>query len=183
MFKKFQFVGLLVAAVFVASAGYVIADGPAKPMPKEMPKEMPKSPAMDALCGLVGTWEPTDAAKEGMPHGPLVFKLTAGNSTVMETMFPDSDHEMVNLFTLDGDNVVVTHYCAMHNQPHMKLKSFEKNVLSFEFVNGGNLKSADEAHMHALEIIINGDKLTEKWSFFKDGKELHSAKFEFSKKK
>ena len=164
MFKQVQWVGFVVASMLIASAGYVVADVPAKPVAKEMPK----SAAMDALRGLAGTWEPVGPAKEGMPHGPLVFKTTSGNSAVMETMFPGSDHEMLNLFTLDGEQVVVTHYCAMHNQPHMRLKSFEKNVMSFEFVSGGNIKSVDEPHMHSLEVTIDGDKLVEKWSFFQD---------------
>ena len=179
MNKNLQIFGLFLLAILVAPASDIIAETPAKPVAKELAK----NPAMDALRGLIGTWEPVDAAKEGMPHGPVVFKSTAGSSAIMETMFPGSDHEMVNLFSIDGDNVVVTHYCAMGNQPHMKLKSFEKNVMSFEFVSGGNLKSADEPHMHALTVTIDGDKLIEKWSFFKDGKELHSATFEFSRKK
>ena len=179
MIKRSQFVVLLVAAMLLARAGSVSADGSTK----ADAKAQPTVPAMEALRGLIGTWDPVGAAEKDMPHGSLVFKSTAAGSALMETMFPDSDHEMVNMYTLAGDNVLCTHYCAMGNQPHMKLKSMEKNVLTIEFVDAGNLKSRDEPHMDALQITIDGDKLTEKWSFCKEAKVVSSHTFDFARHK
>jgi hypothetical protein len=171
------------AAVLVMAAGLLAgdrlsraaADAGAVPAP-------PKNANMDTIRGLVGTWEPA-AAAEGKKMGTLVFKSTSGGSVVMETMFPGSEHEMVNMYSADGDSVLFTHYCAMGNQPRMKLKSAEAGVLKFEYLDCSNLKSRDDPHMDSLELTIKGDRLTEKWSFFAGGKVTNQETFEFTRKK
>ena len=49
------------------------------------------------------------------------FKISAAGTVVMETMGPGSEHEMINMYHLDGDDLVLTHYCAGGNQPTMRL--------------------------------------------------------------
>ena len=49
-----------------------------------------------------------------------VIKVTAGGSAVHETLFPGSAHEMVSVYHLDGADLVMTHFCALGNQPRMK---------------------------------------------------------------
>ncbi len=63
-----------------------------------------------------------------------VFKLLSGGSAVRETMFPGTDHEMTNMYHLDGHDLVLTHYCAEGNQSRMRAKPGGKNnVLEFKF--------------------------------------------------
>jgi hypothetical protein len=89
---------------------------------------------------------------------------------------------MIDMYTVDGDKLVLTHYCMMGNQPRMQLKSDEKGTMSFQYVDGGNMKSRDEAHMDAVDLQIDGDKLTEKWTSMSDGKPGEVVSFEFKKK-
>ena len=42
----------------------------------------------------------------------IEFRVTSAGSVVQETMFPGSDHEMVNMYSVDGDKLLMTHYCA-----------------------------------------------------------------------
>ena len=100
---------------------------------------------------------------------------------VMETMFPGSQHEMINTYHLDGDKLMATHYCAMGNQPRMKSSGGDANDIKFDFVDCTNQKTG-EGCMGGLELIIDGDKLTEKWSFRTDGKEGEAEVFEFHRK-
>jgi hypothetical protein len=100
--------------------------------------------SFDAVRGLEGTWESDKPGHDGKPM-LLVFKVTANGSVVTETMFPGSQHEMLNTYHMDGDTLMVTHYCA-NLQAH-----------------------AGEGHMGALELTISGDKLIEKWGFLKPG--------------
>ena len=73
----------------------------------------------EAMKKLNGRWEAV-TPMEGM--SPVCeFKVIAGGSTIVETMFPGSTHEMINTYTINGDSIVATHYCALGNQPHMKL--------------------------------------------------------------
>jgi hypothetical protein len=142
----------------------------------------PKNVGFEAIRGLVGTWVSETPAQAGSKPTSLEFKSVSNDTAVMEIMFPGSDHEMVNMYTIDGDSVLVTHYCSMGNQPHMRLASVNDGVLKFEFVNGGNMKSRDEAHMDSLEITIKGDHLTEKWSMYMDGKVTGNENFEVKRK-
>ena len=63
------------------------------------------------------------ADDKGKPTDQVVsvFKLTGGGSAVQETIFPGAAHEMVSVYHADGKDVVMTHYCALGNQPKMKL--------------------------------------------------------------
>jgi hypothetical protein len=123
----------------------------------------------DALRSLEGTWESDKPGHDGKPM-ILVFKVTANGSVVAETMFPGSQHEMLNTYHMDGDTLMVTHYCAQGVQPRMKMTASENGSMKFEFVDGTNLKAHEpEGHMGALEITIRDGKLIEKWGFLKAG--------------
>ena len=175
--------GILAAALAMAGAGLLAGNlSPRTAAAGATPAEMAKNANMDTIRGLIGTWEPV-AAADGKNMGTLVFKATSAGSVVMETMFPQSDHEMVNMYSADGDSVLFTHYCAMGNQPRMRLKSATDGVLKFEYIDCGNLKSRDDPHMDSLELTIKGDQLTEKWSFYAAGKVTKVETFEFVRRK
>lgn len=72
---------------------------------------------MDAVKLMAGEWEMTD--ETGTQQLALSSRLIAAGNVLCETMFPGSDHEMVNMYHLDNGSLVVTHYCAIGNQPRM----------------------------------------------------------------
>ena len=135
------------------------------------------NPALTRIKALNGTWVKADGSQK------LVFKTTAAGSAVMETMFPGTQHEMVNLYAIDGEkSLMVTHYCAMGVQPRMKLvPSDDPKTMKFEFVDGGNIPSRDAAHMDSLTLTIDGDKLTEDWTYYQDGKTVSHTTFELQR--
>ena len=47
----------------------------------------------------------------------MVYGVTAAGTAVMEALFPETDHEMLTVYHLEGNDLVLTHYCAMGNQP------------------------------------------------------------------
>jgi hypothetical protein len=146
------------------------------------PMDPKASAALEKVKALEGTWVAKPQA-DGRSAGSVVFHPTSNGTAVMETMFPGTNEEMVNLFTASGDTIVMTHYCAMGNQPHMKLTPSDGKTMKFDFVDGGNIKSATDAHMHSVELTVDGDKLTEHWSFSNDGKVVDHKVFEFTKAK
>jgi hypothetical protein len=178
-----------IAASFIVGLGITwrcvtAADPPAGPTTCPAAGMEMKAPAtnaaMQALQGLSGTWVSTDPVKEGDKPRKLIFKSVAKDSAVMEVMFPGSDEEMIDMYTVDGQGVALTHYCAMGNQPHMRAKGIENGVLKFEYVGGGNIKNREDPHMDAVEITIQGDRLTENWTFYQGG-QTKQAKFEFKR--
>ena len=145
-------------------------------------KTQPKSDNLKAICALEGTWiQVKPAPAEGQKPATLVIHPTAGGSAVMETMSPGSDHEMLNVYTEDEKGVLLTHYCLMGNQPRMRLTSIKDGVLKFEYVDAGNLKSRDEAHMDGLEITVKGDQMKQDWTMYQDGKVTGHHTFEFKR--
>jgi len=159
---------------FALCASLAIADDSAK--------KQPKSDDLKPIAALQGTWiQIKPAPADGQKPATLVFRPTAGGSAVMESISAGSDHEMLNVYTEDDKGVLLTHYCIMGNQPRMRLTSIKDGVLTFEYVDAGNLKSRDEAHMDSLVITVNGDHMTQDWSMYADGKVSGHHTFEFKR--
>ena len=80
----------------------------------------PTNAGLEKMKKLAGTWLATD--KDGKPTDQVVsiIKVTAGGSAVHETLLPGQPHEMVSIYTVDGSDLVMTHYCVLGNQPRMK---------------------------------------------------------------
>lgn len=110
---------------------------------------------------LVGTW--VEADKDGKPTENVmsIIKLTAGGSAIQETFFPGQEMEMVSVYVPEGEDLHMTHYCVIGNQP--KLKADPKspaNQIVFKFVGGTNLDPKKDKHMHdATLTIVDADHL------------------------
>jgi hypothetical protein len=137
-----------------------------------------KATGLDRIKKLAGTW--VAANDKGLPTDKVVsvFKVTSNGSAVQETIFPGSDHEMVTLYYVDGPDVVLTHYCALGNQPHLKLDTTgPANQLAFKFVNGSNMDPAKDMHMHEGTItIVDDEHFTSAWAAYQNGKPLPDHK-------
>ena len=138
--------------------------------------------SFEAIKGLSGTWETKD--EKGQTVVGSVFAVTAGGSAVREIMFPGTDHEMTNMYHMDGDALVATHYCAAGNQPRMRCERAAGGVYAFTFADVTNLKSADTEHMAELRLVmVDKDHLRQEWQSFKDGKKTEHVTFELTRKK
>jgi hypothetical protein len=147
------------------------------------------APTFDGLKKLVGEWCNADKeGKDGKPTGPVltVFKLTANDSVLHETLFPGTGHEMVSVYHMDGPDVICTHYCALGNQPRLKLQpSQDGKTLVFKSVSLSNGKSMNDMHMGSAKImLIDDDHYRAEWNALKDGKPVdgHAAKFNMARK-
>ena len=119
----------------------------------------------DRLKALEGTWqgEPegkgAEAEAEAAASGPVTHEIevSAAGTVVMETMGPGTDHEMINMYHLDGDDLLVTHYCAGGNQPRMRLDFAKSTADAFVFAfDGGTNLGPDTDHYigsAAIQII------------------------------
>lgn len=150
-------------------------------------KAAPKNPRFEQLKKLAGEWYATD--DKGKPVGsPLsVFKVISGGSAVQETIFPGQPHEMVTVYHLDGADVILTHYCALGNQPRLKLDpKGPDNQLKFQFAGGTNFDPAKDRHMHEGSItFLDDDHIEWAWQAFANGKPLddHKISLKLARKK
>jgi hypothetical protein len=123
--------------------------------------------SFDSIKALAGHWEGKGEMNEPV-H--VSFKLTAGGSAVMSEitsqMHGKSD-DMITMFNLDGDRLLMTHYCEAGNQPRMKAStSPDGKTLTFDFVDATNLTAAQPGHMQRVVFtLIDSNHHTEEWHF------------------
>lgn len=115
----------------------------------------PTNAGLEKMKSLAGTWVTAD--QEGKPTDEVVsvIKLTAGGSAVHETLFPGQPHEMISVYTADGANLAMTHYCVIGNQPRMKgTLNASADQIKFAFAGGSNLDPKKDKHMHGATLTI-----------------------------
>jgi hypothetical protein len=147
---------------------------------KHAPPKANSNPAFEMFKKLAGEWVGGET-----PEGQLrvVYKLTSGGSAVVETIFPGGEHEMVSVIHPDGNDVVLTHYCMLGNQPHMKASGITGNKVEFKFVGVTNAKSDKAMHMHeATFTFVDADHLRTAWTLYNDGKAQKQEVFELKRK-
>ena len=147
------------------------------------PPAAPDSKALQPLKKLVGTWQ--GSAQMGDKTMPLTitYESTAGGTAVAERLFPGTPHEMLSVYTVEGDGLAMTHYCALGNHPKMMLKKSDAHSLSFEASGANGLRSPSELHMHAMTVSwTDGDHIRETWTSFADGQAKEEKVFELARK-
>ena len=141
--------------------------------------------ALDPLKQLAGDWVGKAGQGDQRMDAFVNYRVTAGGSAVMETLFPGSPHEMVTMYTVEKGAVVLTHYCAMGNQPRMRAKAgTAADVLAFDFVGCPGVNPARDAHMHNASFkFVDADHIHGEWAAWKSGKESDVIRFDMERKK
>jgi hypothetical protein len=141
-------------------------------------------PTLDAIKGMVGDW--VAVGEDGQLGTELVStsRITAGGSAVIETVFPGPEREMVTVYYMDGDDLVLTHYCVAGNQPHMRARrDSPQGSVVFECLGGANIVTAEDAHMHSAIIQIeDADHVHSVWSMFEGTENTYTADFRLVRK-
>ena len=115
----------------------------------------------EKLKALEGDW----VLPEGDGATQLAYEVTASGSAVVETVFPGKPFEMISVYTLDNGRLVMTHYCAMGNQPYMVAKAEgTPEIIRFECQKAGNTASHADAHMHLGVFTIGEGTLKTEWT-------------------
>jgi len=144
-------------------------------------------PGLERMKKLAGTWVAAD--KDGNPTDQVVsvIRVIAAGSAVQETLFPGQPQEMVSIYHRDGADLLMTHYCALGNQPRMKADpTSPANQIRFKFVGGTNLDPSKEMHMHEATLtFIDADHLELSGVAWVDGKpsESHCGEMKLVRKK
>jgi len=79
---------------------------------------------------------------------------------------------MITMFHMDGDRLLMTHYCGAGNQPRMKVVASDAKSVSFEFFDGTNIGPGDGHMQHVTFTYPDADHHTEDWLFLDHGKEM-----------
>ena len=171
--KRFWFVLLFLGVATVGAAGAESGE-----------KTIDGPTAFERIKTLAGRWE-GHLMKEDGPEGAVEYRVTAGGHTVFEVLFPDTEHEMVTAYYLDGSELRAKHFCTMGNQPEMTLDTATSSPseLQFRFVGGTNLDPEHDAHIHGGRIRIGkGDRLESEWFVYENGAPSQTNRFLLSRK-
>jgi hypothetical protein len=137
----------------------------------------------DAMKSLAGNWE----GKTSMGDTAQVsFRLTANDSVLMsEIQNPMHGHaeDMVSMIHMDGNRLLLTHYCPTGNQPRMQASaSPDGKSITFDFVDATNLASRDAGHMQSVVFtFIDANHHLEEWHYLDHGK-TQIMRFDLQKK-
>jgi len=129
----------------------------------------PAAQAFEKMKALAGEWHGT--MDDGKPI-TLSLASTSGNSVLMQT---DHTNDMLTMFHLNGDRLMLTHYCDMGDQPRMVANiSPDGKTVSFNFLDVTNLASPDMPYMRRLILnITDADHFSEQLFYRnKKGKEV-----------
>jgi hypothetical protein len=149
-------VGIAAVLFIVLSASLVVAQSDAHK-------------SFDLLKGLEGTWAHKNQQGQTIQ---VVFRLTAGGSALMSEILGHGPEDMITMFHMDGDRLLMTHYCGAGNQPRMKMIASDAKSVTFEFMDGTNIGPGD-GHMQRLTITVpDADHHSEEWVFLDHGKEM-----------
>lgn len=136
----------------------------------------------DKLKSLVGEWQ--GKSKEGKKV-TVTYELVSNESVLLERLASENEPNMITMYHLDGDHLMMTHYCTAKNQPRMRAE-FGKDdnpVLQFEFIDATNLAKATDGHMHRMAItFIDDDHVTHEWTWRQNEQE-NVTRFELERKK
>jgi hypothetical protein len=92
--------------------------------------------SLDLLKGMEGNWAGKNQQGQSIQ---VSFRLTAGGSALMSEIHGHGPENMITMFHMDGERLLMTHYCGAGNQPRLKVISSDAKSVSFEFFDGTNI--------------------------------------------
>jgi len=136
--------------------------------------------AFERLKGLVGEWEAVQANGQ---KATSRFEVIAAGSALLERE-TGMGSEMITLYHLDGDRLLLTHYCMAGNQPRMRLNAFDPATgeLAFEFLDATGLPNPAAGHMRRARFWLEAaNRYSTQWDFVENGKSTFDEKFKFTR--
>jgi hypothetical protein len=119
------------------------------------------------LKTLAGEWE----ADSSMGKLHVSYEAIAGGTSLVERESSDKMPAMVTVYYLDGERLLLTHYCMAGNQPRMEAQGFDPATgeVQFRFLDATNLKPGD-GHMHnATMRLTDNEHFSSQWEFYQNG--------------
>lgn len=138
--------------------------------------------AFAKLKTLAGSWEAT--GKRGKITAS--YELISNGSALVEHLTVPGESEMMTVYHLDGDHLVLTHYCTAGNQPHMQAEAYDpaSSKIVFDFAGGRNLSDPNVGHMHNVALkIASANAFTADWTFQENGKPRFTENIEYHRVK
>ena len=136
--------------------------------------------SFDKLKTLEGSWEghvtttPVAPEVEGKMMQVSLRVTSMGNAIMHEMKGAGRPDDPITMLYMDGDRLMLTHYCDAGNRPRMTGKMApDGKTVEFEFLDvTGNLQYG---HMHhAVFTALDSNHHIEDWTFMSGDKPVHA---------
>jgi hypothetical protein len=137
--------------------------------------QSPSQGAFEKMKSLAGTWEgpvtttPTQPEIEGQTMHVTMRVTSMGNTLMHEMTGGGQPDDPITMFYLDGDRLLLTHYCDAGNRPRMEgTLSADGKMAAFELLDVAG--STHYGHMHHTMFMFDtADHHIEEWTFMMPG--------------
>jgi hypothetical protein len=145
--------------------------------------------SFDKLKTLAGSWQghvttiPPKAEMEGKAMQVTLRVTSMGNALMHEMTGAGRPDDPITMLYLDGDRLLLTHYCDAGNRPRMVGKlSPDGKTAEFDFLDvAGNL---EYGHMqHAKFTFVDADHHSEEWTYLQPGDKPVRARLDLERTK
>ena len=139
----------------------------------QSPSQSDAQKTFDKLKTLSGNWQgnltttPAGAmgAKQGMPITITLRTTSSGNAILHEVTSGGMKDDPITMLYLDGDRLMLTHYCDAGNRPRMVAKpSPDGRTIEFDFLDLAG-PTADGHMDRAVFTFIDATHHTEDWTY------------------
>jgi len=143
--------------------------------------------SFDKLKALAGSWEgtvtttPLTPEVQGKPIQVTLRTTSMGHALMHEAKIAGRQDDPITMLYLDGDRLMLTHYCDAGNRPRMVAKaSADGRSVEFDFVDVAG--STQYGHMHqGVFTFIDINHHTEDWTFMEPGDSPVHAHFDLQR--
>jgi len=145
--------------------------------------------SFEKLKTLSGTWEghvtttPLQSDIEGTPVHASLRTTSMGNALVHEMTGNSGSDDPITMLYLDGDRLMLTHYCDAGNRPRMVARTAsDGKTVEFDFLDlsGGS----QYGHMdHAVFTFVDANHHIEDWTYMQPGDKPMHAHMELTRTK
>src|SRR3984957_11243647 len=173
---------IALSILFVLTAVTAFAADAAIPQP-----DAQKS--FDKLKTLAGSWEghvttvPQAPEIEGKLMQVTLRATSMGNALMHEMTGAGGPDDPITMLYLEGDRLLLTHYCDAGNRPRMVgTTSPDGKTVEFDFLDVAG--STQYGHMHhAVFTVIDANHHTEDWTYMQPGDKPVHAHFDLQRTK
>lgn len=134
------------------------------------------SKEFEKMKSLVGTWRGEMDVGQGVTPITVQYRVVSNGSAIEERNFAGTPQEMITMYHDRGGRLAMTHYCSLHNQPGMILKSSSPSRIVLDFDPTCGIDAGTEKHMHGLTLEFKGsDSLVQHWTLSDGGQTVTHA--------
>jgi hypothetical protein len=177
--KSLRLIPSLMVLLSLCAVAFAHTDGPKSDAQK----------SFDSLKALAGSWEghvttvPPQPDIEGKPAHLSLRVTSMGNAMVHEMTGDGRPDDPITMLYLEGDRLLLTHYCDAGNRPRMTGKmSPDGKTVEFDFLDVSG--STQYGHMHhAVFTMIDANHHTEDWTYMMPGDKPVHAHFDLQRTK